>query len=103
MYREYLPKILGSAFATTIGQYRGYNPNIGLPLIDFSDHVLIVDSTVANEFVSGAHRFGHGMIQEFYPRLDFRNQTIPQGGFHFVDGTLHSDKLIFQVSRVSFI
>ena len=36
------------------------------------------------------------MIQEFYPRLDFRNQTIAQGGFHFVDGTLKSDRLIFQ-------
>lgn len=76
--------MLGSAFATTVGQYRGYNPN--------------TDSTIANEFVSGAHRFGHGMITEFYPRLDFRNQTINQGGFHFVDGTLKSDRLIFQVS-----
>ncbi|KHN73447.1 Peroxidase mlt-7 [Toxocara canis] len=81
-YREYLPKILGSAFASTVGEYRGYNPNI--------------DPTMANEFNSGAFRFGHGMIQEFYPRLDNRHQNTSFGGFNFVDGTLHSDHLIFQ-------
>ncbi|CAK5035046.1 unnamed protein product [Meloidogyne enterolobii] len=70
-YREYLPKVLGSSFAST-------------------------DSTVANEFTSGAYRFGHGMIQEFYQRLDAFNRTIPFGGFAFVDGTLKSDRLIFQ-------
>jgi peroxidase len=78
-FREYLPKILGSAFATTVGTYRGYNPT--------------VDSTIANEFTSGAFRFGHGMIQEFYPRIADNNRTMP--GFNFVEGTLHSDKLIF--------
>uniref|UniRef100_A0A914D2H4 Peroxidase n=1 Tax=Acrobeloides nanus TaxID=290746 RepID=A0A914D2H4_9BILA len=82
-YREYLPKVLGSAFATTVGVYRGYDPD--------------VDSTVANEFTAGAYRFGHGMIQEFYPRLDQFNRTTQFGGFNFVDGTLHSDRLIFQV------
>ncbi|KAH7699852.1 hypothetical protein AAVH_33039 [Aphelenchoides avenae] len=81
-YREYLPKVLGSAFASTVGIYRGYDPN--------------VDPTIANEFTAGAYRFGHGMIQEFYPRLDERNRTIGFGGFQFVDGTLHSDHLIFQ-------
>jgi peroxidase len=78
-FREYLPKILGSAFATTVGTYRGYNPT--------------VDSTIANEFTSGAFRFGHGMIQEFYPRIADNNRSMP--GFNFVEGTLHSDKLIF--------
>ncbi|KAL3120763.1 hypothetical protein niasHT_008055 [Heterodera trifolii] len=81
-YREYLPKVLGSSFAATIGPYRGYDPNI--------------DPTVANEFTSQAYRFGHGMIQEFYPRLDSAGRTIPSGGFAFVDGTLHSDHFIFQ-------
>ncbi|KAI1731361.1 heme peroxidase domain-containing protein [Ditylenchus destructor] len=81
-YREYLPKVLGSLFASTVGNYRGYDPNI--------------DSTIANEFTAGAYRFGHGMIQEFYPRLDARNQSINFGGINFVDATLHSDKLIFQ-------
>uniref|UniRef100_A0A914NZ31 Phospholipase A(2) n=1 Tax=Meloidogyne incognita TaxID=6306 RepID=A0A914NZ31_MELIC len=33
---------------------------------------------------------------EFYQRLDAFNRTIPFGGFAFVDGTLKSDRLIFQ-------
>lgn len=55
-----------------------------------------MDSTVANEFTAGAYRFGHGMIQEFYPRLEEGNLTSSFGGFQFVDGLLHSDRLIFQ-------
>ncbi|VDM91580.1 unnamed protein product [Onchocerca ochengi] len=80
-YREFLPKILGSAFAKTIGEYHGYNPNI--------------DPTLVNEFNSAAFRFGHGMIQEIYPRLDQNFRDISLGSFSFVEGTQHNDRLIF--------
>uniref|UniRef100_A0A914DCU9 Peroxidase n=1 Tax=Acrobeloides nanus TaxID=290746 RepID=A0A914DCU9_9BILA len=40
---------------------------------------------------------------EFYPRLDQFNRTTQFGGFNFVDGTLHSDRLIFQGGPDSII
>lgn len=52
---------MGSLFASTVGNYRGYDPNI--------------DPTIANEFTAGAYRFGHGMIQVFISifTMIFRN------------------------------
>ncbi|VDM07602.1 unnamed protein product [Wuchereria bancrofti] len=80
-YREFLPAILGNAFATTVSHYRGYNQN--------------VDPTLVNEFSSAAFRFGHGMIQEIYLRLDQHFHNTSLGSFSFVEGTQHTDRLIF--------
>uniref|UniRef100_A0A0R3RG76 peroxidase n=1 Tax=Elaeophora elaphi TaxID=1147741 RepID=A0A0R3RG76_9BILA len=80
-YRDFLPKILGNTFAVAVGQYHGYNPN--------------VDPTIVSEFITAAFRFGHGMIQEIYLRLDQNFHNTSMGSYSFVEGTQHSDRLIF--------
>ncbi|CCD64694.1 peroxidase [Caenorhabditis elegans] len=77
-FTEYLPKVLGVAFEERIGAYPGYDPNI--------------DPSVANEFTSCAFRFGHGMIQEFYPFLNEKFQHV--GGIPFNDGMFKSTHIL---------
>ncbi|CAD5212434.1 unnamed protein product [Bursaphelenchus okinawaensis] len=82
LYREFLPKILGSSMDKILGPYKGYDPS--------------VDSTISNVFTTSAYRFGHGMIMEKYPRLDPAGQPIPHGPFDFGDGVFKSNKILFE-------
>ncbi|CAJ0606649.1 unnamed protein product [Cylicocyclus nassatus] len=82
LYKEYLPKLLGVAHAKVIGDYNGYDRN--------------VDATIANEFTTSAFRCGHGMIEEFYKRVDFSGENITHGGFFFGDGVFKSSKILFE-------
>ncbi|CAI2336428.1 unnamed protein product [Caenorhabditis sp. 36 PRJEB53466] len=82
LYKEYLPKLLGVSFDKVIGPYKGYDTN--------------VDATIANEFTTSAFRFGHGMIEEFYKRVDLSGNNITHGGFFFGDGVFKSGKILFE-------
>lgn len=81
-YKEFLPKILGNAMSKHIGPYKGYKPD--------------TDPTVSNVFTTAAYRFGHGMLQEFYQRLDGSGNNISHGGFTFADGVFKSSKILFE-------
>ncbi|CAD6190102.1 unnamed protein product [Caenorhabditis auriculariae] len=82
LYKEYLPKLLGVSLEKIVGSYKGYDKN--------------VDATIANEFTTSAFRFGHGMIEEFYKRVDFSGGNITDGGFSFGDGVFKSGKILFE-------
>uniref|UniRef100_A0A1I7XQA2 Peroxidase n=1 Tax=Heterorhabditis bacteriophora TaxID=37862 RepID=A0A1I7XQA2_HETBA len=82
LFKEYLPKLLGVSHDKVIGEYHGYDASI--------------DATISNEFTTSAFRFGHGMIEEFYKRIDFSGENITHGGFFFGDGVFKSGKILFE-------
>lgn len=65
-----------------IGDYKGYDPR--------------VNPSIADEFTNGAMRFGHGMVHEFFPRLDANGRNIPEGALKVDDGVLRPHKLLFE-------
>lgn len=81
-YKEWLPKILGGQFQNLIGPYKGYNSS--------------VDPSISDYFTFAAMRFGHGMIQESYSRLDEHMREIPEGDLKFDQGILKPSKLLFE-------
>uniref|UniRef100_A0A0N4ZC99 peroxidase n=1 Tax=Parastrongyloides trichosuri TaxID=131310 RepID=A0A0N4ZC99_PARTI len=82
VYTQYLPKIMGTAMDSIIGSYKGYDNT--------------VDPTVSNVFVTAGFRFGHGMIQEVFKRIDGSGNSIPDGPLNFGDGVFKSAKLLFE-------
>uniref|UniRef100_A0A183CFQ7 peroxidase n=1 Tax=Globodera pallida TaxID=36090 RepID=A0A183CFQ7_GLOPA len=82
LYNEFVPLVLGSSAERLLGPYNGYEPN--------------VDPSVSNEFTTAAFRFGHGTIVEQYSRLSANERPIPAGPFQFNEGTLKSQKLLFE-------
>lgn len=64
-YKEFLPMLFGTHYRSYLPEYRFYNP--------------FIDSTIPNEFATGAYRFGHSLIQPFLLRLDKNFQPIPEG------------------------
>ncbi|CDW54501.1 animal hem peroxidase family protein; animal haem peroxidase family protein [Trichuris trichiura] len=96
-YKEWLPKILGIRYHSLIPPYTGYDAT--------------VNPSIINEFTTAAMRFGHGMITEFYERVDDRGNSIPSAKmsqcyyvvlrmyvstFRFDQGVLKPAKLLFE-------
>ncbi|XP_075427629.1 peroxidasin homolog isoform X2 [Ascaphus truei] len=64
-YAHWLPKVLGEAGMSMLGEYKGYEPNL--------------NGGIFNAFATAAFRFGHTLINPILYRMDETFQPIPQG------------------------
>ncbi|CAF1371927.1 unnamed protein product [Adineta steineri] len=64
-YKHWLPYIVGDEGMNMLGTYRGYRRS--------------VNPTIANVFATAAFRFGHGLINPVFYRLNSSLEPIPEG------------------------
>jgi peroxidase len=78
-FEEFLPALLGSAYATEIGPDPGYDPR--------------VDATIATEFSSALYRVGHTMLVPALPRVGADGRPAAGGPLPLRDAFFVPDNL----------
>ncbi|MHC5062426.1 MAG: peroxidase family protein [Planctomycetota bacterium] len=76
-YREFLPALLGE---NAMPEYRGYNER--------------VDASIANEFSTGAYRFGHSMLSPVLQRLSADGSVSSEGSLPLKDAFFSPQEIV---------